>query len=161
VTFLRTAPVLVAAFAALAVAGLGALVTDLGPWYESLRKPAWQPPDALFGPAWTLIFGLAALAGVRLWRALPERPARILLLAMFAVNGALNILWSYLFFTARRPDWALLEVSLLWVSILLLIAYASRASRSAAWLLVPYLAWVGFAGVLNLQVVRMNAPFGS
>ena len=91
-------PVAAAAGAALAVAGLGAAVTDLGPWYQELRQPAWKPPDWLFGPAWTLIFALAALAGVEAWRhaRAPAERARIILL--FAINGVLNVLWSGLFF---------------------------------------------------------------
>jgi tryptophan-rich sensory protein len=71
----------------------------------------------------------------------------------------LNVLWSWLFFRARRPDWALAEVGLLWLSIVLLIVLAARASTSAAWLLAPYLLWVAFAAALNLAVVRLNAPF--
>jgi translocator protein len=155
----RWRPVLVAALAAAAVATLGATVTDLGPWYQSLRKPSWQPPDWLFGPAWTLIFALTALAGALGWIAAPERMDRTRLLALFALNALLNILWSELFFRLQRPDWALAEVVLLWLSVLLLVVAARRHSRSAGWLLVPYLAWVGFAAALNLAIVRLNQPF--
>ena len=71
----------------------------------------------------------------------------------------LNIAWSVLFFRLRRPDWALLEVALLWLSVLLLVVLLRRLSRTASALLLPYLAWVGFAGYLNYVVVRMNPPF--
>ena len=155
----RLAPVLIAAAAAVAVAGLGALMTDLGPWYQSLRQPPWKPPDWLFGPGWTLIFALAAASGVTAWRNAPDRASREWLLVLFSLNGFLNIFWSLLFFRLRRPDWALVEVVFLWLSILLLIAVVARYSKAAAALLAPYLAWVTFAGTLNRAVVELNAPF--
>jgi tryptophan-rich sensory protein len=155
----RWAPVAVAALAAVAVGGLGALVTDLGPWYYGLRKPAWQPPDWLFGPVWTLIFGLAALAAVAAWKRAPDRDARVAILWLFAVNGLLNILWSALFFRFHRPDWALAEVAFLWISVLAPILVLAPWSKVASWLMFPYLVWVGFAAVLNYAVVQLNAPF--
>ena len=150
----------VAAIAAAFVATLGATVTDIGPWYQELRKPAWKPPDWLFGPAWTLIFALAALSAATAWRDARTGIHRDWIIILFSVNGTLNVLWSYLFFRAQRPDWALLEVILLWGSILLLIVYLARFSRTAAWLLLPYLAWVTFAGALNWAVVQLSGPFG-
>jgi benzodiazapine receptor len=155
----RWKPVAVAALAAVAVAVLGALSTELGSWYRGLRQPAWKPPDALFGPVWTLIYALAAIAGVKAWRAAPTRAVRERILLLFALNGFLNVLWSLLFFRLRRPDWALLEVGLLWLSILLLVVVLGRIAKSAGWLLAPYLAWVTFAAALNLAVVRLNGPF--
>jgi len=151
-----------AALAAIAVAGLGALTTQLGPWYYSLTLPSWKPPDWLFGPVWTLIFGLAAASG---FIALSNSPrhtrtsARIL--ALFAINGILNILWSALFFRVHRPDWALVEVGLLWLSIAALMIVIGGKSRLASALLIPYLVWVTFAAVLNYSVVRLNAPFAA
>jgi translocator protein len=152
-------PIVIAALAAVAVATLGATVTDIGPWYQGLRKPAWQPPDWLFGPAWTLIFALAALSGAMAWRDAPSRSMREWVLALFAINGFLNIVWSLLFFRQRRPDWALMEVGFLWLSILLLIVVLARVSKPASAMLVPYLAWVSFAAVLNWTIVQLNAPF--
>ena len=149
----------VAAAGAILVLGVGGLATDIGPWYRALRKPDWTPPDWLFGPAWTLIFALTAAAGVIAWRRGRSRSDRLGLLGLFALNGMLNIAWSVLFFRLRRPDWALLEVALLWLSVLLLIVLLRRLSRTASALLLPYLAWVGFAGYLNYVVVRMNPPF--
>ena len=149
-------PLLVAAAAALLVAGLGGLATDIGPWYRGLRRPSWQPPDWAFGPAWTLIFALTALAGLRAWRAAPDAAARRRLIALYAANGVLNIFWSLLFFTLKRPGWALVEVVFLWASVLALVVASGRHSRPAGWMLLPYLAWVGFAGVLNWAIVRLN-----
>jgi tryptophan-rich sensory protein len=142
-----------------AVAGLGMLGTDLGPWYRALEQPPWQPPDAAFGPAWTLIYVLTAVAAVRVWRRCAADSQRRAWLAALAGNGVLNVLWSWLFFRVRRPDWALAEVLLLWLSIAVLIVLARRLDAIAAWLLVPYLLWVSFAAALNLAVVRLNAPF--
>jgi len=152
-------PILVAALAASAVAAVGALMTNLGSWYVSLHKPSWQPPGWMFGPAWTLIFALCALSGYIAWRSAPNRGGRDGVLALFALNGLLNVLWSALFFRLERPDWALIEAVLLWLSILLMISALARYSKIASALLVPYLAWVSFAIVLNWTVVRLNAPF--
>jgi tryptophan-rich sensory protein len=149
-------PIITAAGAAIVVAMIGLVMTDLGPWYANLKMPAWKPPDALFGPAWTLIFAAAALAGAYGWRALPQPAARFALCGYFAINALLNILWSALFFRLHRPDWALLEVGLLWLSIVLLMFTLWRGSRLATWLLLPYLLWVSYAAVLNLAVVRLN-----
>jgi tryptophan-rich sensory protein len=155
----RSHPVAAAAAAALVAGSLGALSTELGSWYYSLRKPSWQPPDWLFGPAWTLIFALAAIAAVLYWRDVTDRDARQRVLAAFAINAFLNTLWSLLFFRMQRPDWALYEVSLLWLSIAALLVLLKRGSRPAGWLLVPYLAWVTFAAYLNWTIVVLNAPF--
>jgi translocator protein len=141
------------------VAALGIWVTDLGPWYRSLQQPWYQPPDVWFGPAWTLIYTLAAAAAVRAWRASSSPPQRRALLAAFAFNSAMNVLWSWLFFRVRRPDWALVEVVALWLSIVLLIVLAARSDTLAGLLLVPYAVWVAFAAALNLGVVLLNAPF--
>jgi benzodiazapine receptor len=156
----RWLPVAVAAGAAAGVAILGGLNTDLGDWYYHLRKPAWEPPDWLFGPVWTVIFGLTAVSGVTAWRAAPDQRSRTLVIGLFALNGFLNLMWSLVFFRLRRPDWALVEVGFLWLSILALIVALSPRSKTAGLLLVPYLLWVGFASILNWEVVRLNAPFG-
>lgn len=153
-------PVLAGAGAAVAIGMLGNLATELGPWYRTLSFPAWQPPDWLFGPVWTLIYVLTTWAGVAAWRRAPDRATRRNWLALLALNAFLNVLWSLLFFRLQRPDWALVEVVVLWLSVLSLAVYPWRWCRRAAWLLLPYLAWVAFAGVLNLAIVRLNAPFG-
>ena len=145
-------PVWIAGTWAVATALLGAALTDIGPWYYALRKPWFQPPDWLFGPAWTVIFALAAWAFVRAWRG----GGRGALLAAYAVNGLLNAGWSWLFFGLGRPGWALAEVIPLWLSILAMLLVARRHDAGAAWLLAPYLAWVSFAAVLNWRIVALN-----
>jgi tryptophan-rich sensory protein len=152
-------PVLIAAAVATFIALLGGTLTDTGPWYQELHKPWWQPPGWLFAPAWTLIFALATVSAILAWRDAQSRTQREWVIALFALNGFLNVLWSTLFFALRRPDWALLEVSLLWLSILLPIIVFWPFARPASFYLLPYLAWVSFAAFLNLTVVRLNAPF--
>jgi benzodiazapine receptor len=155
----RWAPFIAGGLAALVFASLGAALTDLSPWYYDLRKPAWQPPDWLFGPAWTLIFSLTAYAFGMAWQAVSGMGARLRIAWLFAFNMLLNVCWSWLFFAQHRPDWALGEVVLLWVSIAALIYVLRPVSRRASLALVPYLAWVTFAALLNLEIVRLNAPF--
>lgn len=150
---------------ALAVAGLivtsagGALVTQLGPWYYGLSKPSWQPPDWLFGPAWTTIFLCMAYAFVVSWEQVPTTGGRLRLFGLFALNGGLNTLWSFLFFGRRRPDLALLEIVPFFGSIVLLMVTVAPLDQRAVWAFVPYMLWVMFATVLNIAIVRRNAPF--
>ncbi len=153
-------PFLAAAAVAVVVAVLGSSMTDIGPWYQGLKKPAWQPPDWLFGPAWTLIFACAAVSAALAWRDAPTDEIREWVIALFAANGTLNVLWSILFFQVKRPDWALVEVVFLWLSVLLPFLVFRRYSWRAAALLIPYLAWVAFAALLNWEIVQLNRPFG-
>ena len=142
------------------VAGAGAWLTELSPWYRELKRPSWQPPDWLFGPAWTVILAMASLSASFAWRNAQDRRSKMLVIGLFCANGVLNVLWSPLFFMLRRPDWALLEVPVLWLSILAPIVLLAPISGTASLLLVPYLVWVSFAAVLNLTIVRLNRPFG-
>lgn len=153
-------PALAAGAAAIVVAVLGTSMTELGPWYYNLNKPDFQPPDWAFGPAWTVIFALAAISGAMAWKDAPSEASREWVIGLFALNGFLNILWSALFFRLHRPDWALLEVGFLWLSILAPILIFARFSKRASLILVPYLAWVTFAALLNFEVVRLNS-FGA
>jgi translocator protein len=156
----RAVPIAVAAATVMVVAGLGGLATDVGPWYQALIKPWFQPPDWLFGPAWTIIYTTTAVAGVKAWSATNVPSIRRTILLLFSVNFVLNILWSVLFFTFQRPDWAAIQVWLLWASIAALLFAIRRISSAAAWWLAPYLLWVSFAAVLNIAVVELNRPFG-
>ncbi|MGQ0699882.1 MAG: TspO/MBR family protein [Panacagrimonas sp.] len=152
-------PIAAALSAATLVSVFGAAATDLSPWYYALDKPTWQPPDWLFGPAWTTIFALSAIAGVLAWKNAPDRARRSRMVQLFAVNLALNMVWSLLFFRMRRPDFALVEVAALWLSIAVLIFATWSYSRPSSLLLLPYLAWVSFASFLNFAIVRLNSPF--
>ena len=151
--------IVTAAIITLLVLGIGGALTTVGPWYWNLRKPSWNPPDWIFGPAWTLILVLAAWAGVLAWTgADPAGRARIAVL--YVVNIVFHMAWTPLFFNMRRPDWALVEVPFLWLSVLALMVGLAPFSAAAPWLLLPYLLWVSFAAYLNLTIVRMNRPFG-
>lgn len=152
-------PVAVAGGIAILVSVCGALLTELGPWYYALKRPGWQPPDWLFGPVWTTIFILATLAAVLSWQRARRPAQRRRIVLLFALNIAFNLLWSLLFFRLQRPDLALYEVPLLWLSIAALMFGLGPMSRTAAWVLLPYLVWVSFAALLNLEIVRLNAPF--
>ncbi len=152
-------PLLLAVALSYATAGLGAALTDLGPWYFALRQPPWKPPDAAFGVIWTTIFTLCALSGWLAWRAAGTAALRRRVVGLFGINAVLNILWSALYFKLQRPDWALFEVVFLWLSIVALIAGLWRISRMASLLLVTYWVWVSIAAVLNLETVRLNGPF--
>lgn len=154
-------PTLVAVLITCVVLATGAALTDVGMWYRRLRKPRWNPPNWLFGPAWTVILGLAAWAGVLAWLHAPDAAARWRIGLLFGANAVLHVLWSPLFFTFKRPDWAMIEMPFLWLSIVALMAGLSPLAPSAPLLLAPYLAWVSFAMVLNLTIVRLNAPFGA
>ena len=156
----RRRAVITAALAALGLAGLGGLATDIGPWYLNLKQPSWKPPDILFGPAWTVIYALAAVSAVKAWERVANKAWRQWLIGLFGLNGVLNLLWSFLFFRLQRPDWALLEVGALWLSVAGLMLFVGRRSPVSAALLLPYLAWVAFAACLNRTVVALNAPFG-
>jgi benzodiazapine receptor len=148
----------IAAGLAFATASIGGSLTVLDDWYYALVQPSWKPPDWLFGPAWTLLFGLMAWSGVVAWRAAAAQPLQVRqrLLALWALNAVLNVGWSLLFFKLQRPSLAVLEVALLWTSIVLLISHLRPYAPRAALLLWPYLAWVSFAALLNAAVVYLN-----
>lgn len=142
-----------------ATAGIGGALTEIGPWYFSLRQPAWKPPDAAFGIVWTTIFTLCAISAWLAWRAAGTRALRLRVALLFGINAVCNIVWSALYFKLQRPDWALVEVVFLWLSIVALIVGLWRVSRGASGLLMPYLVWVSIAAVLNLETVLLNGPF--
>jgi translocator protein len=155
------APTVIAIVTAILVLVVGGWTTTVDSWYRNLRKPSWNPPDGIFGPAWTVILGLAAWSGVSAWaNAVDDSSGRALILSLFAVNIVLHMLWSPLFFALKRPDWALAEIPFLWLSIAALMLAVGRYSSLAVWLLLPYLLWVTFAAFLNLRIVRLNQPFG-
>ncbi len=126
-----------------------------GAWYKSIDKPSWNPPDWLFAPAWAVIYALLALAAWMVWEAAGPGDAGPPMLA-FGVQCVLNAIWSALFFGLRRIDLALFEVVALWGSIVAMIVLFAPISATAAWLLAPYLLWVGFAAVLNFALWRLN-----
>ena len=151
-------PIVIAILLSLIVGWLGGAATEIGPWYFQLQKPSWQPPDWLFGPAWTTIYVLTSIAGVKAWRRANEVQRRYFMGALL-LNLVLNLLWSLIFFTSQRPDIALIEVVPLWLSILLMALLVRSYSPVSALLVLPYLGWVAFAAYLNWTIVTLNAPF--
>lgn len=145
--------VLAVAVAAI-VGSLGSL--EAGSFYAGLARPAWAPPASVFGPVWTALYLMMAVAGWLHWRA--QRPlSGRLVLVVFGIQLGLNALWSWLFFAWRLGGWAFLDIVLLWSAIAVLIGLMLRArSRVAACLLLPYLAWVSFATVLNAWLWQAN-----
>jgi benzodiazapine receptor len=140
-----------------ATAVIGLLGTDVtSGWYRHLDKPSWQPPGAAFGPAWTTLYGLMAVASARTLNRLEEPGDRRAFATAFAANLILNAGWNWLFFKARRPRWALAEILLMEVSTLDLTRRAAHVDRPAAKMFIPYAGWVAFATALNASIARRN-----
>jgi translocator protein len=123
------------------------------PWYENLAKPSWTPPNAVFGPVWTVLYVGIAVAGWRVWR----RTERfVVALWLWLAQLGLNAWWSLLFFGLHRPDMALIDIVVLLATILAFVFVARRHSALASWLFVPYAVWVSFATALNYAIVSLN-----
>ncbi|WZO96495.1 TspO/MBR family protein [Isosphaeraceae bacterium EP7] len=142
-----------------AAAGLGSAWTleSIPTWYAGIRKPSWNPPNSIFGPVWTALYFLMAVSASIIWRREGWSRTGMVALGLFSIQLALNVAWSGLFFGLHRPDLAFVDIVLLWLAIAATIARFAPISRPAAALLVPYLAWVSFAGVLNLTIWRLNS----
>ena len=152
-------PALIAALWAIILGGAGGALTEIGQWYRNLNKPSWQPPDWLFGPAWTVILGLSGWSFYLAWTSAETTLDKTIVGGLFAINFALHLAWSPLFFKAKRPDWALYENVFLCLSVLSLFIILPAYHPWAGWLNAPYIAWVCFAFVLNWKIVQLNAPF--
>ena len=126
-----------------------------GAWYESLVKPSWNPPNAIFAPVWSILYILMGVAAWLVWRRSGFSVAGVAL-AIFIIQLFLNTLWSYLFFGLHRPDMAFFDIVALWVAILIVMLLFWREDRYAGALLLPYLAWVSFASYLNFTLWRLN-----
>lgn len=126
-------------------------------WYPDLRKPRGTPPSRVFGPIWTLLYVLMAVSAWLVWRDYGWRGGASALLLFFAQLG-LNLSWSGIFFGARLPGVAFAEILILWFAILFNIVVFHWLTPVAAFLLVPYLLWVTYAGYLNFGIWRLNRP---
>lgn len=128
-------------------------VTD---WYMNVQKPSFNPPSWVFGPVWTVLY---ILMGISIYLTLqqPASKLRNTALVLQTVQLSLNFWWSIIFFAMENPALALLEIILLWLSILVLIIVTWRVKRVAAYLLLPYLAWVNFAAILNASIWILNS----
>jgi len=130
-------------------------ITGLESWYGGLTKPAWNPPNWLFAPVWTLLFTLMGVASYIIWRYYPKKEAKKALV-LYLIHLPVNIFWSVLFFGLQSPLLALIEIVIMWVLILLIIIKFYKVKKIAGYLLIPYLAWVSFATLLNFTIVIIN-----
>ncbi len=138
-----------------AAIGSAATAESVDTWYAGLRKPVWTPPGWVFGPVWTALYLMMAVAAWRVWLAGPWRRTAWPL-GLFAVQLVLNVLWSVLFFGLQMPGAALVEIVVLWAAILATTVAFFRHSRPAGGLMIPYLAWVSLAVTLNFELWRLN-----
>lgn len=123
-----------------------------GVWYAALNKPEWNPPGWIFGPVWTLLYLMMAVAAWLIWKQEGWRRA----LGLYFIQLVLNAAWTPIFFGAHELGWALVEMILLWSAVLLTLCSFFRISKPAGWMLAPYLGWVTFAAFLNFTLWRMN-----
>ena len=137
------------------VAALGGRSARPGLWYRALEKPPFNPPDAVFPIVWSVLYGLIALSGWRVWRR-RGRVGRGWALGLWGTQLGLNGLWSWLFFGQRRARASLADVGLLLATIGAYTRAAERVDRPAAWMMTPYLGWTAFAAALNEEIVRRN-----
>lgn len=141
----------------LAVGGISGYATasEIPGWYATLQKPSFNPPNWLFGPVWTLLYILMGISFWLIWKS-DDSTLKNKAMLFFAIQLALNFFWSIIFFSLHQTGWALLEIALLWVFILLSIISFHPVSRTAAYLLVPYICWVSFASALNFSIWKLN-----
>ena len=147
-----TIAVLFVFFAVTAAAAAFGAVFQPGSWYQALAKPPWTPPNWLFGPVWTVLYIMIAIAGWLVWR----EQGLSLVVAIWLVQLVLNGAWSWIMFGQHQIGWALADIILLWIAIILFAVLAWPFSTTASLLVVPYLAWVSYAGALNFEIWRLN-----
>lgn len=155
----RSYPALAAAVLFCVVAGsLGSLVTvtGAGSWYAGLAKPSFTPPDWLFAPVWITLFVLMGIAVYLVWQEGTEKHGVRLALTLFGIQFFLNVIWSFLFFGLKSPLLGFIDIVVLWLMIAATIGAFRRVEPRAAYLLVPYIAWVTLASALNGAVYFMN-----
>lgn len=141
-----------------AAAALGSWVTlpSIPTWYASLHKPELAPPNWVFGPVWTTLFVLMAVAAFVVWKKGKDRHRVRVGLALFFAQLLLNVLWSVVFFGLHQLGTAVLEVAVFWLSIAATIWAFAKVSKTAAWLMSPYLGWVSFASYLTFAIWMLN-----
>ncbi|MGA2416027.1 MAG: TspO/MBR family protein [Candidatus Sulfotelmatobacter sp.] len=125
-------------------------------WYVGLRKPAFNPPNWLFGPIWSTLYLLMAISAWLVWQGAKRGGGRLALILFFA-QLALNVAWSGIFFRLRRPGWALVEIVFLFIAIVATALAFHAISTLAFWMMVPYALWSGFAALLNFKIWWLNS----
>lgn len=151
-------PLLFFIFLAAFVSAIGGLFTapNVEQMYQNIQKPSWAPPGWLFGPVWTVLYVLIALAGWRIWLK-RENQKIIVPMILYLSQLLLNGLWSLIYFQFQMPLLAFVEITILFIVIVIGGMVFWKFSKFATYCMVPYGVWVGFAAILNLQIVRLNA----
>ena len=147
--------VLIGFLAASFLAAATGILFKPGAWYERLKKPAWRPPNRLFAPVWTVLYLMMAVAGWLVWRTAGFAGAAVPL-SLYALQLLLNAAWTPVFFGLHRPDLGFVVIVLLWLAIAATIVAFAPVNGIAAVLMIPYLAWVSFASLLNFAILQMN-----
>lgn len=141
--------------------GVGAIAglftnSEINEWYQTIEKPAWQPPSWVFGPVWTVLYVLMGIAFYLVWNSDAPKKLKRMAITLWIIQLVFNFFWSFIFFKQHQIDWALAEILVLWFFILLTILYFGRISKLAAWLMVPYISWVSFASLLTFAIYELN-----
>jgi len=142
----------------LLVGGIATFFTTSGVngWYAMANKPSFNPPNWLFAPVWTALYIMMGIALFLIWKSEGDKAIKQTAFILFAVQLLLNFLWSFIFFYAKQPGWAFVDIIAMWIAILLTIIWFTKISITASWLLVPYIFWVTFASLLNFYIWRYN-----
>ncbi len=142
----------------LLVGGIATFFTTSGVngWYAMANKPSFNPPNWLFAPVWTALYIMMGIALFLVWKSEGDKAIKQTAFILFAVQLLLNFLWSFIFFYAKQPGWAFVDIIAMWIAILLTIIWFTKISTTASWLLVPYIFWVTFASLLNFYIWRHN-----
>lgn len=130
--------------------------SEIPGWYQTINKPTWNPPSWLFGPVWTTLYVMMGIALFLIWKSDASQSVKKTAIILFAVQMLLNFFWSFIFFNQHQIGWAVVEIITMWVFILLTIFAFAPISKTAAWLLVPYISWVSFATILNYTIWQLN-----
>ena len=126
-------------------------------WFVTVAKPSFNPPSWLFGPVWTTLYVMMGIAFFLVWKnETVQKSIKQKAIILFTIQMLLNFLWSFIFFQQHEIGWALVDIILLWIFILLTIFSFAPISKTAAWLLVPYISWVSFATILNFAIWQLN-----
>jgi len=150
---------LVAAIIMCSLAGaVGSIFTisAIQTWYTALNKPSFAPPNWVFGPAWTTLYILMGISLYIVWEKGIKKKEIRSAVKVFGVQLGLNAVWSFLFFGLRSPFYGLIGIVLLWLAIVWTMIKFWKISKTATYLLVPYILWVSFATILNLAVWQLN-----
>lgn len=157
----KASKIIIALFLPFLAGSIGSLATapSIPTWYASLNKPSFSPPNWVFGPAWTTLYLLMGISFYRAWTAKPapeNSNAQKRTLALFLIHLALNALWSVAFFGWRSPALGLAVITALIITLLIIIKRFFSLDKPAAYLLIPYLAWISFAALLNFSIWYLN-----